>query len=216
MTIHKREKQINESFTPSKLILMGVLRKVGDELYEKGYDENLIDNYINNKSIQMEMSNDGYSFFFNNTLIFNIKSYPQLNDVIDNASYNMIQWFENNIKNIQESKNMAKKQVIRLTEGDLRNIIKESVTTVLNEIGGTPEGQFALGAVRGRALGRTLYNPKYQKPSKRDEQGEKMDKAYFKALHHRNDVEDPKELEGMVKAYRNGFDYGIEKSMHKK
>jgi hypothetical protein len=111
---------------------------------------------------------------------------------------------------------MSKKQVIRLTEGDLRNIIKESVTTLLNEIGKTPEGQYALGAVRGRALGRTLYDPEHQKPTKRDKQGEIMDKAFFKALYHRNDIEDPKELEDMVKAYRNGFDYGIEKSMHKK
>jgi hypothetical protein len=134
MAIHKKEKQINESFTPSKLILMGVLRKVGDELYEKGYDENLIDNYINNKNIQMEMSNDGYSFFFNNTLIFHIESYPQLNDVIDNASHNMIQWFENNIKNVQENKNMAKKQLIRLTEGDLYKIIKESINNILTEL----------------------------------------------------------------------------------
>ena len=128
-----REKnKVNESFTPSKLILMGVLRKVGDELYEKGYEENLIDNYINNKNIQMEMNNDGYLFFFNNTLIFHIESYPQLNDVIDNASHNMIQWFKNNIKNVQESKNM-KKQIIRLTEGDLHKIIKESVNRILNE-----------------------------------------------------------------------------------
>ena len=42
-------------------------------------------------------------------------------------------WRENNIKNVQESKNMAKKQLIRLTEGDLHKIIKESVNRILNE-----------------------------------------------------------------------------------
>ena len=84
---------------------------------------------------------------------------------------------------------------------------------MLNEIGETPKGQYALGAVRGRALGRTLYQSKYQKPSERDKQGEKMDKAFFKAYNHRNNVDDPNQLEDMVKSYRKGFDYGVEKGM---
>ena len=45
--------------------------------------------------------------------------------------------------------NMNKK-LIRLTESDLHNIVKESVNRVLNEIGDTPKGQFALGAVFAR------------------------------------------------------------------
>ena len=43
------------------------------------------------------------------------------------------------------------KKLIRLTEGDLHRIVKESVNRVLNEIGDTPKGQLALGAVAGRA-----------------------------------------------------------------
>lgn len=134
MATHKREKQINESFTPSKLILMGVLRKVGDELYEKGYDEDKINNFINNRNIQLGMDGDGYTFLFNNDIMFHIEPFPQLNDVIDNASQNMIQWFENKINNIQENQNMAKKQLIRLTEGDLHKIIEESVKNILTEL----------------------------------------------------------------------------------
>ena len=45
----------------------------------------------------------------------------------------MIQWFENKINNIRENNNMAKKQIIRLTEGDLHRIIKESVNRILNQ-----------------------------------------------------------------------------------
>ena len=45
---------------------------------------------------------------------------------------------------------MAKKQVIRLTEGDLHRIIKESVNNILNEIGDTHRGQYMLGRLKYR------------------------------------------------------------------
>lgn len=128
----KRNK-INESFTQSKLILIGVLRKVSDELYEKGYSEDVIDNYINDKNIQLEMDDNSYTFYFNGNIMFSIELFPQLNDIINNASNNIIQWFENKIKNIKENNIMTKKQVIRLTESDLHNIITESVQRILNE-----------------------------------------------------------------------------------
>ena len=76
---------------------------------------------------------------------------------------------------------MMEKQLIRLTENDLHNIIKETINEILKEIGETPKGQYALGAVRGRSLGRTMYQRKHQNPSERNKQGEMMDKAYFKA-----------------------------------
>ena len=120
----RKRNKINESFTQSKLILMGVLRKVCDELYEKGYNEDIIDNYINNKNIQLEMDDNSYTFYFNGNIMFSIELFPQLNDIINNASNNIIQWFESKIKNVQESKNMAKKQLIRLTEGDLHRIVE--------------------------------------------------------------------------------------------
>lgn len=43
------------------------------------------------------------------------------------------------------------KKLIRLTESDIHRIVKESVNKILNEIGDTPKGQLALGAVAGRA-----------------------------------------------------------------
>lgn len=43
-----------------------------------------------------------------------------------------------------------RKQVMRLTESDLHKVIKESVKRVLNEIGDTPKGQYALGALASR------------------------------------------------------------------
>ena len=129
----REKKKVNESFTPSKLILMGVLRKVSDELYDKGYDEEKIDNFINNRNIQLGMDGDGYTFLFNNDIMFHIEPFPQLNDVINNASKNMIQWFENKINNIQENKDMAK-QIIRLTENDLYKIVKESINNILTEL----------------------------------------------------------------------------------
>ena len=44
------------------------------------------------------------------------------------------------------------KKLIRLTESDLRRIVKESVNRVLNEIGDTPKGQYMLGRLQARQL----------------------------------------------------------------
>ena len=44
------------------------------------------------------------------------------------------------------------KKVIRLTEEDLHNIIKESVKKALNEIGDTARGQYMLGRLQGRQM----------------------------------------------------------------
>ena len=57
---------------------------------------------------------------------------------------------EQNENNIQmESKNM-KREIIRLTESDLHNIVKETVNKVLNEIGDTEDGQRLLGRLAAR------------------------------------------------------------------
>ena len=81
------------------------------------------------------------------------------------------------------------KKVIRMTESDLRNIVKESVGKVINEIGDTPKGQRALGALSMR---HALRNPKYDardteskeakiydyaKKARGEENGEKWDYA---------------------------------------
>lgn len=50
------------------------------------------------------------------------------------------------------------KKIVRMTESDLRNIVKESVGKIINEIGDTPKGQRALGALGQR---HALRNPKY-------------------------------------------------------
>ncbi len=57
-------------------------------------------------------------------------------------------------ENKQYNKNTNMKQTVKLTESELRNMIAESVKSVLNEIGDTDKGQDALGQVYGRALRR--------------------------------------------------------------
>lgn len=42
------------------------------------------------------------------------------------------------------------KKIIRMTESDLHNLVKESVNRILNEIGDTPKGQHALGRLAYR------------------------------------------------------------------
>lgn len=46
------------------------------------------------------------------------------------------------------------KKAIRITESDLHRIVKESVQKIINEIGDTPRGQRALGAVAARSIHR--------------------------------------------------------------
>ena len=53
--------------------------------------------------------------------------------------------------NKNESKNMDK-QIIKLTESDLRQIVKESVKKILKEYGNTPNGQRKLGALHARKV----------------------------------------------------------------
>lgn len=51
------------------------------------------------------------------------------------------------------------RKTIKLTENDLRNLIAESVKRVLSEAGygNTPQGNFALNAVRGRRAAKRYY-----------------------------------------------------------
>ena len=95
-----------------------------------------------------------------------------------------------------ESKNMNKK-LIRLTESDLHRIVKESVDNLLNEIGDTPKGQYALGRLA------------YRKGEERPRMGQNVGKMrkdsgndifkYADKAAHKN---------GMYgHEYRNGYDY---------
>ena len=49
--------------------------------------------------------------------------------------------------------NMTKK-VIRMTESDLHQLVKESVQRILNEYGNTPAGKYMLGRLQKRAIQR--------------------------------------------------------------
>ena len=81
------------------------------------------------------------------------------------------------------------KKVIRMTENDLHNIVKESVGKIINEIGDTPKGQRALGALSMRhALRNPNYDARdtkskeakiydYAKKARGEENGEKWDYA---------------------------------------
>jgi hypothetical protein len=101
-----------------------------------------------------------------------------------------------NFKN--EAKNMNKK-LIRLTESDLHRIVKESVNKIINEIGDTPRGQHALGAVDGRNNVNRFYN----QPTSRA-----GFEAYSKAKKAREKETDATKRERMDNAYTAGRNYG--------
>ena len=62
----------------------------------------------------------------------------------------------NAVKNVAYSNQLleSKKNVVRLTESQLKQIVAESVKKALKEIGDTPKGRYALAAVQGRAHAR--------------------------------------------------------------
>ena len=69
--------------------------------------------------------------------------------------YNYLNQHEENNNQIKENK-----QIVKLNEAQLRNVITECVKSVLNEIGDTPQGMYALGQVSGRAYDRMLNGTK--------------------------------------------------------
>lgn len=105
------------------------------------------------------------------------------------------------------------KQRIHLTEGQLNKIIKESVKNILNEIGDTPKGQFALGAVRGRASARPMYqNDKYNGVYSRAKQHQIAGQAVDKSWENSKDLDINKRKE-MTDSEERGYYYGFEKGM---
>lgn len=115
-----------------------------------------------------------------------------------------------------------KKQVIRLTEQDLHNIIKESVKKALNEIGDTEKGQFALGAVRGRAQqrahkGYASDKPNYNKADKYDATsrlaGGTAQSEHDKAVQSGKDSQEGLEKGSKMRnAFQRGREYGKSKA----
>lgn len=121
----KKTKFLKEGFDTSKIILIGVLRKVSDELIDMGYDSSMIMDKINTTNIRLKMTPDGaYSFSYGLTPLFNIKPTSYMDDLIQSASTNLINWFVNQSSDVNESKIIDRK---------INKIISESLTRVLNE-----------------------------------------------------------------------------------
>lgn len=102
---------------------------------------------------------------------------------------------------------------IRLTESKLKQIVAESVKNVLNEIGDTLKGQYALGAVRGRASARPRYqNNKYGGLNTKSQQNNIANNAADAAWEKKKDLDINKYRE-MKNAEDRGYYYGFEKGM---
>lgn len=74
------------------------------------------------------------------------------------------------------------KKLVRLTEGDLHNIVKNSVRRAINEIGDTPKGQYALGRLANRynkdkssSIEKYAYNAQLNS----DNNPDLMDQSYY-------------------------------------
>lgn len=102
---------------------------------------------------------------------------------------------------------------IKITESELKQIVAESVKKMLKEIGDTPKGQFALGAVKGRAAARPRYqNKKYGGLRTQSQQDNIVNNAADAAWEKRKDLDVNKYRE-MKNAEDRGYYYGFEKGM---
>ena len=99
------------------------------------------------------------------------------------------------------------KKLIRLTEGDLHKIVKESVNRILNEIGDTEKGQDALGQVHGRAIKRQQMLGDKGAISRKLHNTARaaMEKAHTQGKKHGFDIYDP----------NGSFDKGVSKGFEK-
>lgn len=108
---------------------------------------------------------------------------------------------------------MSKKNTIRLTESELKQIISESVKKIIKEIGDTPRGQFALGALKGRAAARAKYqNSKYGGMHQQAKLNQTMNNAADAAYQQRQGLDNSKYRE-MDNAEQRGYYYGFDKGM---
>lgn len=109
---------------------------------------------------------------------------------------------------------MAKK-TIKLTESDLKNLLKESVTNVLNEIGDTPRGQYALSAVAGRASARAKMA---RANGNQEEYWKQMDK-FNNTENYRDSAAVKSKQQGQMadcdveRAAHRGYNYGMRVGM---
>ena len=98
-----------------------------------------------------------------------------------------------------------------ISSNQLDEAIDKAMNKVLNEIGDTPRGQFALGAVAGRAEGRMSYhNDKYVNPEQYSKLFKTSEDAKNKAWDEIKDLDIDK-YRNMRDAYMSGDLYGFDK-----
>ena len=125
-----------------------------------------------------------------------------------------INQLQSEISSNQLSENMEK-QVVKINEETLRKIVGESVKKVLNEIGDTPKGQYAMGKLAQRKVRRGNNPPAPQIPGayiKGKERGERYSnedwaEAAGPAKDERKKAYDRGEM-GKVKKMKKAFNKG--------
>lgn len=80
----------------------------------------------------------------------NITSYEDLDYAVRQRFPDVLHWKNPRMNKTYMGESRTNKNVVRLTESQLRNMIAESVSSVLNEIGDTRFGQYMLGRTFAR------------------------------------------------------------------
>jgi hypothetical protein len=117
---------------------------------------------------------------------------------------------------LYENKNTMKRNVIKLTESELRTIISESVKRIINEIGDTPAGQEAMGRLQARYKQRAdnerqNYNMDgyHSNMDRYHEIGDKMDAERYRSVAKAPAYDRQQRETEMYRAGFRGYDKGM-------
>lgn len=98
---------------------------------------------------------------------------------------------------------------VRITENDIRKIVNEAVSRILNESGDTKNGQKGIGGVYGRALKKAALSTDMNQFRKHDKVMSDAEEASRKGMKGKSD----KESSELMKSYLDGIEYGRKKPL---
>lgn len=89
---------------------------------------------------------------------------------------------------------MNKKEIYRITEEDINEMITETVNQIINEFGDTRRGQYMLGRAAARAVNKGDHNTAFDASKRKD-----GDHAYFDGFENQLNYENAKSYGSKVR-----------------
>lgn len=113
-----------------KIFTNRIVKEASNKAIENGCNNELVNNLLNNSNIFVEKNGDGYVLFNNNDIICKIPKTSSFDDMVVMSINALTNWITTKLnKNMNENKKQ-----IKLTESEFKQLVSESVKSVINEI----------------------------------------------------------------------------------